>query len=243
MLYCNTPQTWFDLWFWHTMESRQAIRAITIPHSNQFLILRLSRGDGRVAHRLRTADLKKPPPKLRLRGLSVSCRHLPCRRSRRRARPNGLKARFRTCGCSNNPPSRPSVWWRAAVCAGPRRWPRGAWIRNLLGHHHLVGTQPRQRNDHPGQPHAAHRAGDMHGDRAGTPAGRAGRSRWTPPVRRVSCGRSFRACGAGRGSGRTAPASASSNSAVLRSAMSAMPLLSQIVSQQRRSMFSGKTTS
>lgn len=186
---------------------------------------------------------KAPPRSLGSGGLSVSCRHLPCRRSRRRARPNGLKARFRTCGCSNNPPSRPSVWWRAAVCAGPRRWPRGAWIRNLLGHHHLVGTQPRQRNDHPGQPHAAHRAGDMHGDRAGTPAGRAGRSRWTPPVRRVSCGRSFRACGAGRGSGRTAPASASSNSAVLRSAMSAMPLLSQIVSQQRRSMFSGKTTS
>lgn len=46
------------------MESRQAIRAITIPHSNQFLILRLSRGDGRVAHRLRTADLKKPPRSL-----------------------------------------------------------------------------------------------------------------------------------------------------------------------------------
>lgn len=139
MLYCNTPQTWFDLWFWHTMESRQAIRAITIPHSNQFLILRLSRGDGRVAHRLRTADLKKPPPKLRLRGLSVSCRHLPCRRSRRRARPNGLKARFRTCGCSNNPPSRPSVWWRAAVCAGPRRWPRGAWIR---GRRRIRSIQP-----------------------------------------------------------------------------------------------------
>ena len=37
--------------------------------------------------------------------------------------------------------------------------------------------------------------------------------------------------------------SASSSSAVLRSAMSAMPLLSQIVPQQRRSIFSGKITS
>lgn len=56
------------------MESRQAIRAITIPHSNQFLILRLSRGDGRVAHRLRTADLKKPPPEAQAPGGGFLCR-------------------------------------------------------------------------------------------------------------------------------------------------------------------------